>query len=311
MANTVNDVMNVIASPDYGIKKIAGTTQEILAILEGNSNSQNNINAIVNDGADSSATVSCEGAEIFEGEYYEFVASEVGTYVITLTSKVNPEFTATITVEVVEAPSVAELLTGKYQFTSMMLGTAIYTFEPETEGAVNGQLTIAYDGAYVGVGEAYFTYEYVDGWLSVNPANPGSYNCPFSVELGDSYNLLCTYNFFAQGELVKYEETESIEGALVGLYAATFVHPMNGFEFVMELVFAADGTGSYALMNNAYEGTFKYTNAEGVITFSEVTAIFGAEVVLTATIADNVITAKTVFTDAGNEIDVIDVPSKT
>ena len=49
MANTVNDVMNVIASPDYGIKKIAGTTQEILAILEGNSNSPNNINAIVND----------------------------------------------------------------------------------------------------------------------------------------------------------------------------------------------------------------------------------------------------------------------
>ena len=49
MASSVNDVMNVIASPDYGIKKIAGTTQEILAILEGNSNSPNNINAIVND----------------------------------------------------------------------------------------------------------------------------------------------------------------------------------------------------------------------------------------------------------------------
>ena len=34
MANTVNDVMNVIASPDYGIKNIAGTNQEI-AILQG------------------------------------------------------------------------------------------------------------------------------------------------------------------------------------------------------------------------------------------------------------------------------------
>ena len=49
MANTVNDVMNVIASPDYGIKKIAGTNQEILAILEGTHNSQNNIHNIVND----------------------------------------------------------------------------------------------------------------------------------------------------------------------------------------------------------------------------------------------------------------------
>ena len=49
MANTVNDVMNVIASPDYGIKNIAGTTHEILAIMEGTHNSKNNIHAIVND----------------------------------------------------------------------------------------------------------------------------------------------------------------------------------------------------------------------------------------------------------------------
>ena len=49
MANTVNDVMNVIASPDYGIKSIAGTTHEILAILQGTHNSQNNIHNIVDD----------------------------------------------------------------------------------------------------------------------------------------------------------------------------------------------------------------------------------------------------------------------
>ena len=49
MANTVNDVMNVIASPDWGIKNIAGTNQEILAILSGVHNSKNNIHAIVDD----------------------------------------------------------------------------------------------------------------------------------------------------------------------------------------------------------------------------------------------------------------------
>ena len=49
MANTVNDVMNVIASPDYGIKNIASTNQEILAILGGTHNSKNNIHAIVDD----------------------------------------------------------------------------------------------------------------------------------------------------------------------------------------------------------------------------------------------------------------------
>ena len=49
MANTVNDVMNVIASPDWGIRNIAGTNQEILAILGGVHNSKNNIHSIVND----------------------------------------------------------------------------------------------------------------------------------------------------------------------------------------------------------------------------------------------------------------------
>ena len=49
MANTVNDVMNVIASPDYGIKNIAGTTHEILAIMGGTHNSKNNIHDIVDD----------------------------------------------------------------------------------------------------------------------------------------------------------------------------------------------------------------------------------------------------------------------
>ena len=41
--------MNVIASPDYGIKNIAGTNQEILAILQGTHNSKNNIYNIVDD----------------------------------------------------------------------------------------------------------------------------------------------------------------------------------------------------------------------------------------------------------------------
>ena len=49
MANSVNDVMNVIASPDYGIKNIAGTNQEIVAILSGNHNSKNNIHNLVDD----------------------------------------------------------------------------------------------------------------------------------------------------------------------------------------------------------------------------------------------------------------------
>ena len=258
--------------------------------------------AIVNNGANTACVVTCEGAQITEGEYYEFVASEVGTYVITLTSVVNPELSATITVTVEEAPSIAEILNGKYQFTSMMLGTAIYEFTPAYEGATNGVLVIEYDGAYVGMGTGYFDYAYYPGWLEVVPQNPGSYNCPFSVEVDSAYNLVCTYNYFAQGTLVRYEATEGVEGALSGIYGATFVHPLNGFEFAFQLTFNVDGTGYYSLMNNAYEGSFNYVNAEGVIEFSEVVASFGADVVLTATITDNVIECTTLFTDNYNEL---------
>ena len=51
--------------------------------------------AVVNSGANNACTAVCEGATIKEGEYLEFVAATVGTYVITITSSVNPEFPAT------------------------------------------------------------------------------------------------------------------------------------------------------------------------------------------------------------------------
>ncbi len=249
--------------------------------------------AIVNEGADASCEVVCEGAEIFEGEYYEFKAPTAGTYKITLTSKVNPEFSATITVEVTEAPSLAEILNGKYEFTSMMLGTAIYTFVPESEDALKGELTITYEGAYVGSGEGYFSYEYVDGWLQVNALNAGSYNCPFGVEIGESYNLLCTYNYWSQGELVRVEEAS--EGALSGNFTTTYTHPMNGMQLQMVLTFNANGTGAYSFLNGMYEGTFAYANVEGVITFSEVVASFGTDVELSATIEGSVISCTSNF----------------
>lgn len=260
--------------------------------------------AIVNDGANDAITATCEGAEISEGEYYQFAAAEVGTYVITLTSVANPAFTATLTVIVEEAPSAAELLNGEYDYNDPWIGSANYVFTPAEEGAANGELVITYEGQGLPAGQAFFTYSYDGEWLQVVPQNPGSYNCPFGVELDSSYNLVCTYNGWPQGNLTKVEESIEIEGALNGTYATIFVHPKNGFELAMQLLFNVDGTGYYSLMNGAYEGTFNYTNFEGVIEFSNVEPLFGAEVVFTATINENVITCNTVFTDAGNELEL-------
>lgn len=260
--------------------------------------------AIVNDGANPALTAACEGVEITQDEYYQFTATETGTYVITLTSAVNNELTATLTVTVLEAPKVSDILNGTYEYNDPWIGSATYVFTPAEEGAANGELVITYEGQGVPAGVAYFTYSYEGDWLQAMPQNPGSYNCPFGVELDESYQLLCTYNGWAQGPLTKVEEKVEIEGALDGIYATIFVHPMNGFELAMQLIFDVDGSGAYSLMNGAYEGTFTYANAEGVITFSNVTASFGAEVTLSATIANNVITCKTVFSDAGNELEL-------
>ena len=132
------------------------------------------------------------------------------------------------------------------------------------------------------------------------PLNPGSYNCPFSVELGETYNLLCTYNYWAQGELVRVEE--AVEGALSGNYSTIFVHPKNGMQLQMVLTFNNNGTGFYSLMNGMYEGSFAYANAEGVITFSDVVATFGTEVQLSATINGEVINCTTNFVMDGMEL---------
>lgn len=261
--------------------------------------------AVVNDGANNKLVATCEGVDIYEGEYYEFVTAEVGTYVITLTSVANPAFTATLTVTVKEAPSVADLLNGEYEYNDGWIGSANYVFTPAEEGATNGELVITYEGQGITAGKALFNYSYDGEWLQVVPQNPESYDCPFGVELDSSYNLLCTYNGWAQGPLTKVEDTVEIEGALVGTYATIFVHPMNGFELAMQLIFNVNGTGYYSLMNGAYEGTFNYTNVEGVISFTNVQSLFGAEVEFSATIAENAITCNTLFTDAGNELELV------
>ena len=213
----------------------------------------------------------------------------------------NEAIKATLTVTVKEAPSVAELLNGTYQFVSMMVGTATYEFTPESEGATKGQLVITYEGPYVGEGKGYFNYEYVDGYLYTTPQNVGSYNCIFGVTLGAQFDLQCTYNGWEQGALTK---VENVENALSGTYNSTFTHPMNGMAFAMALTFNADGTGSYSLMNGAYEGSFAYELNEGTILFSDVVAIFGAEVSFFAVVDGNVITCTTAFSDAGYELEL-------
>lgn len=82
---------------------------------------------------------------------YTFKAVAMGTYVVTLTSAVNSEATATLTIDVVAAPNVADILVGKHtaSYNDMYqneTGTITVVFTPSSEGATEGTLTLSIEG---------------------------------------------------------------------------------------------------------------------------------------------------------------------
>lgn len=231
--------------------------------------------AVVNDGADNSTDFTCtpsEGVFIFNNGMCDvFVAENPGTYVITLTSSVNPEFTSTLTVEVKAAPSMAEVLTGTYQYSDSMWGTTTYVFTPESEGALTGTLTITNDGTgYVDASSVTYNYGYyaMMGYLEVQ----GYRGTGWCLEL-DGYDLIATYNGFLKDVLVKVEasegddntgddntgDTEVVESKFVGKWTNITYHFMNGMELNQMIIFNADGSGLYSFENGLYTGTFTWT----------------------------------------------------
>lgn len=159
--------------------------------------------ALVNEGANDEFTAALSEAndnvtlESY-GDYYSFSCSVLGSYEVILTSAENAEFTATLTIEVVEAPDVSEILNGTYVFENMWIGNATYVFVPSEEGSTSGVLTITEEsGSYT------FNYSYEYGWLSLIPATDADMDCVFGAELNENFILLATYNGWAQGELVR------------------------------------------------------------------------------------------------------------
>lgn len=159
--------------------------------------------ALVNDGANNAFTAALSEAnenvtlESY-GDYYEFSCETLGSYKVILTSSADDSFTAELTIEVVEAPSVADILNGTYTYSDMWNGSATYVFAPAEEGATNGTLTITDDyGTYE------FTYSYEEGYVQAIPANEAAYSCNWGIELDASFTLLATYYGWAQGELTR------------------------------------------------------------------------------------------------------------
>ncbi len=271
---------------------------------------QVDVKALVNKGANPNYTVALQEAndaatleEGYDSNYY-FTATAAGTYVLVFTSAADASKTATITVTVTEAPSIADLLDGKYEYYSMMLGTITYDFTPESEGANNGNVTVAWVNSYAvesnggnATDSVDCTYTVVDNVVTIVPVNAGE-TCPFGIGFNDSFELACYFNGYPQyGTVTK---VEAVTTPLTGSYKATYIHPMAPMSYEMELVFNTDGTGTYSFLNEGYTGTFAFVLNEGVITFSNVVATFGNEVTLTTATYENDTVSCTVNIDGGD-----------
>ena len=101
--------------------------------------------------AEQGYTISCEtltGVEKndwtdYDGgthKYYSYTPEAIGTYTFVATSTVNSEVTASVTIEVIERPSLAATFTGSYYLVNSRGSYLQYRidFTPESEGALQG-----------------------------------------------------------------------------------------------------------------------------------------------------------------------------
>ena len=165
--------------------------------------------ALVNDYADASYTVTVDGAadtyvleEDFDCHY--FVASALGTYTITLTSTIDPSFSATLTVNVVEpeGKNIADVLKGKYEI--MFSGMTAYKLEftPASTGATYGNLTIKDQINNYITGN--YTYEYSNDKIVVKDSN-GEVVTSFTLELDENLDMFFN-NGYTSLPIVKVDD---------------------------------------------------------------------------------------------------------
>lgn len=225
------------------------------------------------------ATVTAGNADavtiIQNGENWIVSASEVGTYTITLTSALDENISTTVKLVVNEAPSAAEILNGKWSFLDGY-GEEIYlVFTPESEGATNGVVEIAFNNNdYYDPIEFKETanYSYADGVITLTHKEGDGLDLVSGIEITSDYNVnlivLLNPYFPADFYLERVEENGGNEGGDdVGgenVALADLVGTWSGSETggIMALTHKwtinSDGTGT-GIYNDGWDRTFNIT----------------------------------------------------
>lgn len=224
---------------------------------------------------------------------YEFTANVTGTYVVTLTSSVNGDFTATLTIEVTALPTLAEILTGTWENISYW-EEYTYVFTPDSEGATSGTCAI-HAVNYMEDSDINLVIKYsvVEGNIVCTDLKGNEltmWDYAFTVA---NYVVVATYGDGME-ICVLTKQATSDETSIAGEYVYSVTNQMTGTPITSNLVFNTDGTGSYLIYaadGTQYAGTFNWAYADGNLTLSDVTPGEGSKsITLSATYASGVIT---------------------
>ena len=184
---------------------------------------------------------------------YTLHTTEVGSFVITIASKENPEITATLTVVAMELPKfdVSDVLNGKYEVTFFGISVYEFTFNPIAADGTAGTLTVV-DNNNTGWAGTY-DYLYAGGELTYSNSD-GVAAIPFYLDgaLGTfSWNNMPAFT-------VTHVEAEAPEvgGDLNGTYHVNFL--MDGL-YVLTF-----DNGTLTVEDNnttQYTGTYTYSGS--------------------------------------------------
>lgn len=192
----------------------------------------------------------CSEATIDSVKVKNFVATVAGDYTLTLTNlKQNAEgnpVTTELTVHVVPAPEMSDVLNGKYF--NIDDGFEL-TFVPSAEGAVEGEATLRTQVGGKNETSTVLTYGY-DSASGVTLAyKSGALNTyTFNLEFDDAYNMFLKY-VTAMGTTRKIYLYNVIPNLIEGTYRIT-----NASSNAVKLVVNVEG--KYSIVPDVYEGVF-------------------------------------------------------
>ena len=202
--------------------------------------------------------------------YYNsyFTATKTGTYVLTLTSAestVENPLTCQLTINVVEAPKVSDLLNGKYAYNDIYSGTSIeVTFTPTSEGAENGTAVIVYNGTTYNV-----DYAYDNGFVNLFDGEASF--AEIGIAVTPTFQLEVSYTaWYGQYPMPATGILEAWSPllAMVGEYRTPYVS-MDDPRYT--IVLNDDGTGYFAKLgyNPMFMGWAEYYSSDFTWSYEE------------------------------------------